>query len=169
MSYIWINIFQNNIWNDIHNHFCVFLSIAHCGPAPEVPHAEVAWDNITAVIHRCAEGHYRHSGSNISICDITGKWQIATLHCKGKHTLSLFSKIVPHSQKSGCWHKIWSNLHLILCVPELKLTINDLVVIHERCLRWNAENEGNREKYTVSIHQFISAMSCCIPKVVSQS
>ncbi|XP_051750797.1 sushi domain-containing protein 1 isoform X3 [Ctenopharyngodon idella] len=88
---------------------------AHCGPAPEVPHAEVAWDNITAVIHRCAEGHYRHSGSNISICDITGKWQIATLHCK-----------------------------------ELKLTINDLVVIHERCLRWNAENEGNREKYTVT-------------------
>ncbi|XP_051750798.1 sushi domain-containing protein 1 isoform X4 [Ctenopharyngodon idella] len=92
-----------------------FLCQAHCGPAPEVPHAEVAWDNITAVIHRCAEGHYRHSGSNISICDITGKWQIATLHCK-----------------------------------ELKLTINDLVVIHERCLRWNAENEGNREKYTVT-------------------
>ncbi|XP_048044712.1 sushi domain-containing protein 1 isoform X2 [Megalobrama amblycephala] len=87
----------------------------HCGPAPEVPHAEVAWDNSTAVIHRCAEGHYRHAGSDISICDITGKWQIATLHCK-----------------------------------ELKLTINDLVVINERCLRWNAENEGNRETYTVT-------------------
>lgn len=24
MSYIRINIFQNNIWNDIHNHFYVF-------------------------------------------------------------------------------------------------------------------------------------------------
>ncbi|XP_067263737.1 sushi domain-containing protein 1 isoform X2 [Chanodichthys erythropterus] len=92
-----------------------FLCQAHCGPAPEVPHAEVAWDNSTAVIHRCAEGHYRHAGSDISMCDITGKWQIATLHCK-----------------------------------ELKLTINDLVVINERCLRWNAENEGNREKYTVT-------------------
>lgn len=96
VSYIWINIFQNNIWNDIHNNFCVFLSIAHCGPAPEVPHTEVAWDNSTAVIHRCAEGHYRHAGSDISICDITGKWQIATLHCKGTH------KIVSHSQKKGC-------------------------------------------------------------------
>ncbi|XP_059405508.1 sushi domain-containing protein 1 isoform X2 [Carassius carassius] len=88
---------------------------AHCGPAPEVPHAEVAWDNSTAVIHRCVKGHYRHTGSDISICDITGKWQIATLHCK-----------------------------------ELKLTINDLVLISERCLRWNAEDEGYREKYTVT-------------------
>ncbi|XP_052413069.1 sushi domain-containing protein 1 isoform X3 [Carassius gibelio] len=88
---------------------------AHCGPAPEVPHAEVAWDNSTAVIHRCVKGHYRHTGSDISICDITGKWQIATLHCK-----------------------------------ELKLTINDLVLINERCLRWNAEDEGYREKYTVT-------------------
>ncbi|XP_056110775.1 sushi domain-containing protein 1 isoform X3 [Rhinichthys klamathensis goyatoka] len=92
-----------------------FLCQAHCGPAPEVPHAEVAWDNNTAVIHRCVEGHYRHTGSDISICDITGKWQIATLHCK-----------------------------------ELKLIINDLVVINERCLHWNAENEGYREKYTVT-------------------
>ncbi|XP_026096249.1 sushi domain-containing protein 1 isoform X3 [Carassius auratus] len=88
---------------------------AHCGPAPEVPHAEVAWDNSTAVIHRCVKGHYRHTGSDISICDTTGKWQIATLHCK-----------------------------------ELKLTINDLVLINERCLRWNAEDEGYREKYTVT-------------------
>uniref|UniRef100_A0A8C1MRE3 Sushi domain-containing protein 1-like n=1 Tax=Cyprinus carpio TaxID=7962 RepID=A0A8C1MRE3_CYPCA len=92
-----------------------FLCQAHCGPAPEVPHAEVAWDNSTAVIHRCVKGHYRHTGSDISICDITGKWQIASLHCK-----------------------------------ELKLTVNNLVVINERCLRWNAENEGYREKYTVT-------------------
>ncbi|XP_067295660.1 sushi domain-containing protein 1 isoform X3 [Pseudorasbora parva] len=88
---------------------------AHCGPAPEVPQAEVAWDNSTAVIHRCVKGHYRHAGSDISICDITGKWQKATLHCK-----------------------------------ELKLTINNLVVINERCLRWNAENEGYTEKYIVT-------------------
>ncbi|XP_050965713.1 sushi domain-containing protein 1 isoform X2 [Labeo rohita] len=88
---------------------------AYCGPAPDVPHAEVAWDNSTAAIHRCVKGYYRHTGSDISICDITGKWQIATLHCK-----------------------------------ELKLTINDLAVINEKCLRWNAENEGYREKYTVT-------------------
>ncbi len=112
-----------------------------------MPRAEVAWDNSTAVIHRCVKGHYRQTGSYISICDITGKWQIATLHCKGTH---------PHcsalSQKCVCQHKVWSNLYLILCVTELKLTINDLMVINERCLRWNAENEGYREKYTVSIH-----------------
>ncbi len=132
--------------------FCVFLSIAHCGPVPEVPHAEVAWDNSTAVIHRCVKGHYRQTGSYISICDITGKWQIATLHCKGTH---------PHcsalSQKCVCQHEVWSNLYLVLCVAELKLTINDLVVINERCLRWNAENEGYREKYTVSIHLLIKS------------
>lgn len=133
--------------------FCVFLSIAHCGPAPEVPHAEVAWDNSTAVIHRCVKGHYRQTGSYISICDITGKWQIATLHCKGTHPhCSAQWDTEPQSQKCVCQHEVWSNLYLILCVTELKLTINDLVVINERCLRWNAENEGYREKYTVSIH-----------------
>ncbi|XP_068077505.2 sushi domain-containing protein 1 isoform X2 [Danio rerio] len=88
---------------------------AHCGPAPELPHTEVLWDNSTAVVHRCVKGHYRHAGSDISICDITGEWQVATLHCR-----------------------------------ELKLTINDLVVFNERCLRWNAENEGYKEKYTVT-------------------
>nr|XP_017211717.1 sushi domain-containing protein 1 isoform X2 [Danio rerio] len=88
---------------------------AHCGPAPELPHTEVLWDNSTAVVHRCVKGHYRHAGSDISKCDITGEWQVATLHCR-----------------------------------ELKLTINDLVVFNERCLRWNAENEGYREKYTVT-------------------
>ncbi|XP_051951134.1 sushi domain-containing protein 1 isoform X8 [Xyrauchen texanus] len=89
---------------------------AHCGPPPELPHTEVVWDNNTAVIHRCVTGYYSHTGSDISMCDIKGKWQIATLHCR-----------------------------------ELKLTINDLVVINERCLSWNAENEGHREKYTVMI------------------
>ncbi|XP_051535704.1 sushi domain-containing protein 1-like isoform X8 [Myxocyprinus asiaticus] len=87
---------------------------AHCGPPPELPHTEVVWDNSTAVIHRCVKGYYSHTGSDISMCDIKGKWQIATLHCR-----------------------------------ELRLTINDLVVINERCLRWNAENDGHREKYTV--------------------
>ncbi|TRZ04542.1 hypothetical protein DNTS_014387 [Danionella cerebrum] len=87
---------------------------AHCGPAPDVPHAEVAWDNSTAVIHRCVTGHYRHSGSDISTCDITGEWHVASLHCR-----------------------------------VLKLTINDLRVVNERCLHWDADNDGQNEKYTV--------------------
>uniref|UniRef100_A0A8C1SJP0 Sushi domain-containing protein n=1 Tax=Cyprinus carpio TaxID=7962 RepID=A0A8C1SJP0_CYPCA len=106
--------------------FCVFLSIAYCGPAPEVPHAEVAWDNSTAVIHRCIKGHYRHTGSDISVCDITGKWQIATLHCKGTHPHCSAVQWDTEAQSQKCvgQHKVWSNLYLILC------------------LRWNAENEG---------------------------
>ncbi|XP_073808050.1 sushi domain-containing protein 1 isoform X4 [Danio rerio] len=101
---------ENGYWTK-----ATLLCEAHCGPAPELPHTEVLWDNSTAVVHRCVKGHYRHAGSDISICDITGEWQVATLHCR-----------------------------------ELKLTINDLVVFNERCLRWNAENEGYKEKYTVT-------------------
>lgn len=40
---------------------------------------------------------------------------------------------------------------MILCVSEVKLIIRDVTVLNERFLRWNAENEGHRETYTVSI------------------
>ncbi|XP_073717277.1 sushi domain-containing protein 1 isoform X5 [Misgurnus anguillicaudatus] len=88
---------------------------AHCGPAPDVPHADVVWDNSTVAIHRCVTGYYSHTGSDISVCDITGKWQVATLHCK-----------------------------------EVKLIINDVMVVNETCLRWQAEDEGYTETYTVT-------------------
>ncbi|XP_065107042.1 sushi domain-containing protein 1 isoform X2 [Paramisgurnus dabryanus] len=91
------------------------MCTAHCGPAPDVPHADVVWDNSTIAIHRCVTGYYSHTGSDISMCDITGKWQVATLHCK-----------------------------------EVKLIINDVIVVNETCLRWQAEYEGHTETYIVT-------------------
>ncbi|XP_056601443.1 sushi domain-containing protein 1 isoform X2 [Triplophysa dalaica] len=55
---------------------------AHCGPAPDVPHTEVMQDNSTVVIYRCVKGYYSRTGSDTSMCDIKGKWQVATLRCK---------------------------------------------------------------------------------------
>lgn len=63
--------------------------VAHCGPAPDVPHTEVMRDNSTVVIYRCVKGYYSRTGSDTSMCDITGKWQVATLRCKGEHPLFL--------------------------------------------------------------------------------
>lgn len=48
---------------------------------------------------------------------------------------------------------IVSNLKILFsCVSEVKLIIRDVTVVNERCLRWNAENEGHEETYTVSVH-----------------
>ncbi|KAI4890617.1 hypothetical protein NFI96_026709 [Prochilodus magdalenae] len=55
---------------------------AYCGPTPHVPHSEVLWDNSTVVVHRCVKGYYSRTGSDISVCGITGRWQVATLLCR---------------------------------------------------------------------------------------
>uniref|UniRef100_A0AAR2IX87 Sushi domain containing 1 n=1 Tax=Pygocentrus nattereri TaxID=42514 RepID=A0AAR2IX87_PYGNA len=55
---------------------------AYCGPTPLVPHSEVLWENSTVVVHRCAKGYYHRTGSDKSVCGITGKWQAATLRCR---------------------------------------------------------------------------------------
>ncbi|XP_057179125.1 sushi domain-containing protein 1 isoform X3 [Triplophysa rosa] len=110
---------------------------AHCGPAPDVPHTEVMWDNSTAAIHRCVKGYYSRTGSDISMCDITGKWQVATLRCK-----------------------------------EVKLIIRDVMVVNERCLHWNAENEDHIETYTVTyvgLRDFERAFSDRRKKLFSSS
>lgn len=44
--------------------------------------AEVLWGNGTVAVHHCVKGYYRHSGSDISICDMTGKWRMATMRCR---------------------------------------------------------------------------------------
>ncbi|XP_037387753.1 sushi domain-containing protein 1 isoform X1 [Pygocentrus nattereri] len=61
----------------------VFITCrAYCGPTPLVPHSEVLWENSTVVVHRCAKGYYHRTGSDKSVCGITGKWQAATLRCR---------------------------------------------------------------------------------------
>ncbi|XP_036453989.1 sushi domain-containing protein 1 isoform X2 [Colossoma macropomum] len=55
---------------------------AYCGPTPLVPHSEVLWENSTVVVHRCAKGYYSRTGSDKSVCGMTGRWQVATLRCR---------------------------------------------------------------------------------------
>ncbi|XP_060763695.1 sushi domain-containing protein 1 isoform X2 [Neoarius graeffei] len=54
----------------------------YCGPIPTLHNAEVLWENGTVAIHRCLKGYYRHTGSDISVCDTTGRWLMATMHCR---------------------------------------------------------------------------------------
>ncbi|KAI5615232.1 sushi domain-containing protein 1 isoform X1 [Silurus asotus] len=53
-----------------------------CGPIPTLHNAEVLWENGTVAIHRCLEGYYRRTGTDVSVCDTTGTWQVATMHCR---------------------------------------------------------------------------------------
>nr|XP_046203723.1 sushi domain-containing protein 1 isoform X4 [Oncorhynchus gorbuscha] len=88
---------------------------AKCGPAPALANTEVVLQNTSVVFHRCLEGFHSWRGRNTSVCDITGKWQAATMRCR-----------------------------------EIKPAISDLVVFHEKCLRWKADKyEEDTENYRV--------------------
>ncbi|XP_041756594.1 sushi domain-containing protein 1 isoform X2 [Coregonus clupeaformis] len=55
---------------------------AKCGPVPSLANTEVVWQNTSVVFHRCLKGFHSWRGRNTSICDITGKWQAATMRCR---------------------------------------------------------------------------------------
>ncbi|KAK6312921.1 hypothetical protein J4Q44_G00162680 [Coregonus suidteri] len=55
---------------------------AKCGPVPSLANTEVVWQNRSVVFHRCLKGFHSWRGRNTSICDITGKWQAATMRCR---------------------------------------------------------------------------------------
>ncbi|XP_076854890.1 sushi domain-containing protein 1 isoform X3 [Brachyhypopomus gauderio] len=82
---------SNSRWSTVHLH-CQ----AYCGPTPLLAHSEVLWENSTVVIHRCIKGYYSHTGSDISVCDVTGRWQVATLRCRevrfGVRDLAVFNQ-----------------------------------------------------------------------------
>ncbi|XP_053085136.1 sushi, von Willebrand factor type A, EGF and pentraxin domain-containing protein 1 isoform X2 [Pangasianodon hypophthalmus] len=54
----------------------------YCGPIPMLQNAEVLWENGTIAIYHCVKGYYRHTGSDISVCDTTGRWRVATMRCR---------------------------------------------------------------------------------------
>ncbi|GAA6098938.1 sushi domain-containing protein 1 isoform X12 [Tachysurus ichikawai] len=68
---------SDNRWSDVQLHCEVY-----CGPIPMLQNAEVVWGNGTVAVHHCVKGYYRHSGSDISLCDMTGKWRMATMRCR---------------------------------------------------------------------------------------
>ncbi|XP_048837303.1 sushi domain-containing protein 1 isoform X33 [Brienomyrus brachyistius] len=58
------------------------LCQALCGPAPQLLHAVVEWQNGTVAVHRCQDGYRSRTGSNISVCDHAQTWHAATLICR---------------------------------------------------------------------------------------
>ncbi|XP_053337391.1 sushi domain-containing protein 1 isoform X4 [Clarias gariepinus] len=68
---------SDNQWTAVQLHCEV-----SCGPVPILQNAEVLWENGTIAVHHCVPGYYRHSGSDISVCDPTGRWRLATMRCR---------------------------------------------------------------------------------------
>ncbi|XP_053530476.1 sushi domain-containing protein 1 isoform X8 [Ictalurus punctatus] len=64
-------------WSPVQLHCEVY-----CGPIPMLPNAEVLWENGSVAIHHCVKGYYRHTGSDVSVCNTTGRWQVATMRCR---------------------------------------------------------------------------------------
>ncbi|XP_067084151.1 sushi domain-containing protein 1 isoform X6 [Osmerus mordax] len=104
---------------------------AKCGPAPYPVNSEVIWHNRSAVLHGCMKGHHSWKGSNMSVCDDTGKWQEATLRCR-VNTDVICSDLL-----------------------EIKPAISELAVFYDKCLRWKAEKyEEDTENYRVVFSGF---------------
>ncbi|XP_035382075.1 sushi domain-containing protein 1 isoform X2 [Electrophorus electricus] len=82
---------SDNQWSTVHLH-CQ----AYCGPTPLLAHSQVLWENSTVVVHRCIKGYYSRTGSDMSVCDTTGRWQVATLRCRevrfGVRGLAMFNQ-----------------------------------------------------------------------------
>ncbi|XP_058231545.1 sushi, von Willebrand factor type A, EGF and pentraxin domain-containing protein 1 isoform X5 [Hemibagrus wyckioides] len=82
---------SDNRWSDVHMHCEV-----SCSPIPTPQNAEVLWENGTVAVHHCVKGYYRHTGSDISVCDTTGRWRMATMRCRelkfSVQSLSVFNE-----------------------------------------------------------------------------
>ncbi|KAF4074768.1 hypothetical protein AMELA_G00243180 [Ameiurus melas] len=78
-------------WSPVQVHCEVY-----CGPIPMLPNAEVLWENGSIAIHHCVKGYYRHTGSDVSVCDTTGRWRVATMRCRERkfsvQSLSVFNE-----------------------------------------------------------------------------
>ncbi|XP_066510691.1 sushi domain-containing protein 1-like [Hoplias malabaricus] len=144
---------------------------ALCGPVPVVPHTEVLWENGTVVVHRCVKGYYSFAGTDISVCDVTGRWQVATLLCRAfcgpvpsvPHTEVLWENgtVVFHRCVKRYYSR--SGSHISVCdvtgrwqvatlhCREVEFAVKGLMVFNKRCLRWrsDSETEGHSEQFRV--------------------
>lgn len=66
-------------------------SSAQCGPAPSPAHSRVVRHNSSVVLHRCKHGYDHQGGTNVSVCQDSGRWQAATLTCAGERQVPLSS------------------------------------------------------------------------------
>lgn len=84
-----------------HTTFCF---LAHCGPAPRPAHSQVVHHNSSVVVHRCERGYDHRGGTNVSVCQDSGRWQEATLTCAGEQQVQFSSSRMVQNQlrRSHC-------------------------------------------------------------------
>uniref|UniRef100_A0A667W8W6 Sushi domain containing 1 n=1 Tax=Myripristis murdjan TaxID=586833 RepID=A0A667W8W6_9TELE len=67
-----------------------------CGSPPVIESTEQVWNGNSApgstVLYSCKEGFYDKGGSNLSVCNESGRWTRPTLSCQGN---SIFSSFYP--------------------------------------------------------------------------
>uniref|UniRef100_A0A3Q3WPB0 Uncharacterized protein n=1 Tax=Mola mola TaxID=94237 RepID=A0A3Q3WPB0_MOLML len=134
----------------------------------------------STVHYYCKEGFYHTGGLNVSVCNKDGQWSLPTLSCQGNDTREVvlcvpvvflcchftcvtvgssmqkrhlyvnFTNLIKLKGFPRRLCKI-SRLHVFLMyLTEKKPPITELLVLHEKCVHWNAEKyEEDTQSYKV--------------------
>ncbi|KAL1776848.1 sushi domain-containing protein 1 [Sigmodon hispidus] len=151
-----------------------------CGIPPEVPGGYIIGNYSSTlgsqVHYGCKEGFLSISGDRVSHCTALGTWESPKLHCQeiscgsppkvrntilvGKHTSSLGSvahyvcqegfessgeKITSVCTEKGSWSKVTSTC------TEIMITIHDVSVFNDTCVKWQISPERINSKIVYMI------------------
>ncbi|KAM3611282.1 uncharacterized protein V6R79_016076 [Siganus canaliculatus] len=162
---------ENGLWEDID----LQCEEINCGSPVSLVHTNLLWDGTSTpgsmVTYECVDGFYLESGNNMSTCLLSGEWGKVSVTCKAKCgpvPLLANSEVVWHN-RSVVIHRCvdgyhsWKGSNVSVCGSaglwqeatlrciELKLPINELLLLDEKCLSWKAEkHEEDTEVYKVT-------------------
>ncbi|XP_060928372.1 sushi domain-containing protein 1 isoform X2 [Limanda limanda] len=162
---------ESGLWEDI-DLWCEEIS---CGPPLIHPHTNLLWDHTSrpgsVLLYECMDGFYLESGTNISVCSLSGEWGEISINCQAKCGPVPFlanSEVVWHN-RSVVMHRCVDGYHswrgssssvcgssgtwqpaTLRCI-EIKPAISHVHFLNEKCVQWKAEKyEEDSEDYRVT-------------------
>ncbi|XP_034450995.1 sushi domain-containing protein 1 isoform X2 [Hippoglossus hippoglossus] len=162
---------ESGLWEDI-DLWCEEIS---CGLPLIHPRTNLLWDRTSrpgsVVLYECMDGFYPESGTNISVCSLSGDWGEISIKCQAKCGPIPFlanSEVVWHN-RSVVIHRCvdgyhsWRGSNVSVCGSsgtwqtaalrciEIKPAISHVHILNEKCVHWKAEKyEEDSEAYKVT-------------------
>ncbi|XP_030647587.1 sushi domain-containing protein 1 [Chanos chanos] len=144
-----------------------------CGPPPVLPNTVLNWDQTSrlgsTVQYACKYGFYQESGENLSTCTSAGRWEKVSISCRALCGPAPFlahaelawenTTTIRYRCQTGYYRHAGSDTSVCdvrgqwqaatLQCKVIKYGVRELVVFNERCLRWRADEDGEKEHYRV--------------------
>ncbi|XP_035022888.2 sushi domain-containing protein 1 isoform X5 [Hippoglossus stenolepis] len=146
-----------------------------CGLPLIHPRTNLLWDRTSrpgsVVLYECMDGFYPESGTNISVCSLSGDWGEISIKCQAKCGPVPFlanSEVVWHN-RSVVIHRCvdgyhsWRGSNVSVCGSsgtwqtatlrciEIKPALSHVHILNEKCVHWKAEKyEEDSEAYKVT-------------------